>query len=70
MAERRITNNGDHTPKLKQIAGLFQSLSFREMNELAAMIDKQPGEFDTPEVLLAVCDEILTKDQPLSVVFR
>ena len=64
MANRRITEEGHHA--LKQIAGLLQKLSYRDMQRLTQCIwdacPEQYAEF-TPEtlatIILCTADDIL-----------
>jgi hypothetical protein len=75
MSERRIDltkQNHDPQAALKQIAGLIQKLSYREMNQLADIVGNNiPGDTGGPEAvakgLLAAADAILTPPAALKM---
>ena len=55
---------GEHSPKLKQVAGLIQSLTFREMTQFAELVASEcpnEGPDTITEALLQVTDKILSK---------
>jgi len=67
-ADRRITPEDRHTPKLKQVAGLIQGLTFREMQEFSGLIAHETpneGPDTITEALLKVSDKLLA--QPASI---
>lgn len=63
---RRITLDAhkgeDKAAQLKQIAGLLQKLSFRDMNRLCGLISPEGGSQELAHKLLNVADVILAPD--------
>jgi hypothetical protein len=66
--ERRINASANEHNKLKAVAGMMQSLSYREMREFAELIYKQGGldisEDHVANALLRIADEILARPEP------
>lgn len=68
MTERRINTNanGEHQSKLKTIAGLINGLSYREMKELAGLVNedlfiREGFEDTTADQLIKISTRILSK---------